>query len=121
MKIKFYKCTHCGNVIVKTVDSGVPVVCCGEPMQELSANKEDAAVEKHVPAVTVNGDKIEVVVGDTVHPMMENHYIQFICLETEKDFRSNSLHMKMSQRQFSQLLTESRALYMNFAICMAFG
>lgn len=91
MKIKFYKCTHCGNVIVKTVDSGVPVVCCGEPMQELSANKEDAAVEKHVPAVTFSGDKIEVVVGDTVHPMMENHYIQFICLETEKGFQVKQL------------------------------
>ena len=75
MKIKFYKCTHCGNVIVKTVDSGVPVVCCGEPMQELSANKEDAAVEKHVPAVVREGNKIRVTVGSVDHPMIEAHYI----------------------------------------------
>ena len=91
MKLKFFKCNHCGNVIVKAVDSGVPVMCCGEAMTELAANKEDAAVEKHVPAVTVSGDKIDVVVGDTVHPMMEAHYIQFICLETEKGFQIRTL------------------------------
>lgn len=91
MKLKFFKCNHCGNVIVKTVDSGVPVMCCGEAMTELAANKEDAAVEKHVPAVTVSGDKIDVVVGDTVHPMMEAHYIQFICLETERGFQIRTL------------------------------
>lgn len=83
MKVKFYKCATCGNVIVKTVDSGVPVFCCGQAMEELKAGAVDAAVEKHVPAVTVDGDKISVVVGDTVHPMMEEHYIQFIYLETE--------------------------------------
>ena len=35
MATKFYKCNHCGNVIVKVVDAGVPVVCCGEKMVEL--------------------------------------------------------------------------------------
>lgn len=84
MKLKFYKCATCGNVIVKTVDSGVPVVCCGQPMEEIKAGAVDAAVEKHVPAVTCDGNKIDAVVGDTIHPMMDEHYIQFICLETEK-------------------------------------
>lgn len=91
MKLKFYKCMTCGNVTVKAVDSGVPVVCCGQPMTELAANKEDAAVEKHVPAVTVDGNKIEVQVGDTIHPMLEEHYIQFICLETENGFQVKQL------------------------------
>lgn len=31
MAKKFYKCAKCGNIISKYVDSGVPVVCCGEP------------------------------------------------------------------------------------------
>ena len=47
--MKFYRCEHCGNVITHFVDSGVPVVCCGEPMKELTPNTTDAAVEKHVP------------------------------------------------------------------------
>ena len=30
MNQKFYICKHCGNVIEKVEDKGVPVVCCGE-------------------------------------------------------------------------------------------
>lgn len=89
--LKFYKCAHCGNVIVKTVDKGVPVVCCGEPMQELTANTEDAALEKHVPDVTVDGDTIVAKVGSVEHPMLEEHYIQFIALETEGGFQVKQL------------------------------
>ena len=37
MDIKLYKCAHCGNIAIKVVDSGVPLVCCGEPMEELVA------------------------------------------------------------------------------------
>ena len=51
MATKFYKCNHCGNVIVKLVDSKVPVVCCGEPMVELVPNTVDASGEKHLPVV----------------------------------------------------------------------
>ena len=52
MKTRFYKCAMCGNVVVKLVDSKVPIVCCGEKMQELVPNTVDASNEKHVPVVT---------------------------------------------------------------------
>ena len=39
MEKKLYYCVHCGNVIEKLVDGGVPVVCCGEEMQELTTDK----------------------------------------------------------------------------------
>ena len=55
MKVKYFKCMHCGNIIEKITDKGVPVMCCGEPMKELIAGKTDAAVEKHVPVYTVAG------------------------------------------------------------------
>lgn len=84
MAVKFYKCNHCGNVIVKAVDSGVPVVCCGEEMQELTANTVDASVEKHVPVVSVIDDtKIKIEVGSVAHPMLPEHHIAFIYVETE--------------------------------------
>ena len=51
MATKFYKCAHCGNVIQKVVDSKVPVVCCGEKMQELIPGTVDASVEKHLPVL----------------------------------------------------------------------
>ena len=47
MTTKFYKCEMCGNVVVKLVDSKVPLVCCGQKMQELVPNTVDASGEKH--------------------------------------------------------------------------
>ncbi|MBO5771175.1 MAG: desulfoferrodoxin [Alistipes sp.] len=82
--VKFYKCPHCGNVVVKFVDKGVKVVCCGQPMQELVPNTEDASGEKHVPVVTrIDECKIKVEVGSVPHPMLPEHHIAFIYVETE--------------------------------------
>lgn len=91
-ELKFYYCTHCKNVVVKLHDSTVPVVCCGEPMVELVANTTDGAQEKHVPVVTVEGNKVVAEVGSIAHPMIPEHYIEFIVLETEKGFRVNYLN-----------------------------
>ena len=84
MATKFFRCRHCGNVIHKVVDSGVPVVCCGEQMQELIPNTVDASNEKHVPAITKLSDcKLKVQVGSILHPMLPEHHICFIYVETE--------------------------------------
>jgi superoxide reductase len=85
MAVKFFKCNHCGNVIVKLVDSKVPVVCCGEKMTELVANTVDASTEKHVPVVTMldNGN-MKVDVGSVAHPMLPEHHIAFIYVETNQ-------------------------------------
>ena len=73
---------HCGNIIEMVEDKGVPVVCCGEKMVLLEPNTTDAAAEKHVPVVTVSGNEVKVTVGSAEHPMMEEHHIAFIILET---------------------------------------
>ena len=84
MTTKFFKCNHCGNVIVKVVDAGVPVVCCGEKMVELVPNTVDASGEKHLPVVTVlNNNTIKVEVGSVHHPMLPEHHISFVYVETE--------------------------------------
>ena len=80
--MKFYKCNTCGNIITKLIDSGVLVVCCGEEMEELVPGATDGAFEKHVPSVTVEGNVVKVQVGEVEHPMLEEHFIQFIVLET---------------------------------------
>ena len=85
MAVKFFKCRHCGNVIQKVVDSRVPVVCCGEQMQELIPGKIEASVEKHLPVVTrLEGNVIKVEVGSMPHPMLPEHFIAFVYVETEK-------------------------------------
>ncbi len=86
MEVKFYKCVHCGNIAIKVVDSGVPLVCCGEPMVELVPDTTDAALEKHVPALTREGNKIHVNIGSVDHPMTPEHYIQFICLVKDEGY-----------------------------------
>ena len=91
MQVKFYKCEHCGNIALKVVDAGVPMVCCGEKMVELVAGSVDAAREKHVPEVTVDGAQVHVQVGSVEHPMTEEHSIQFICLVTEKGYAVRAL------------------------------
>ena len=84
MATKFFKCRHCGNVVEKVVDSGVPVVCCGKNMEELIPNTVEASGEKHIPVVTrVDDCSIKVEVGSVPHPMLPEHHIAFIYVETE--------------------------------------
>ncbi len=77
-EFKVFKCNTCGNVVLKMLDMGPAVSCCGQEMQELKAGTTDAALEKHVPAITRNGNKIDVQVGSVLHPMTEEHWITFI-------------------------------------------
>ena len=81
--MKFYICKHCGNIVTKLTSAGVPIKCCGENMVLLEAGVTDAAVEKHVPAVTVEGNLVKVSVGSVAHPMTAEHYIPWVALETE--------------------------------------
>ena len=84
MATKFYNCNQCGNVVIKVVDANVPVMCCGEKMVELTPNTVDASGEKHLPVVTRIDEKtIKVEVGSVAHPMLEEHHISFIYVETE--------------------------------------
>ena len=77
MTTKFYKCETCGNVVIKLVDVGVPVVCCGKKMEELVPNTVDASNEKHVPVVTwIDNNTIKVEVGSVAHPMEAGHHIE---------------------------------------------
>jgi len=80
----FYICRHCGNIITKVDDKGVPVVCCGEKMELLQPNTVEASGEKHVPAVTVEEGAVNVNVGTVDHPMVDEHFIQWVALESDK-------------------------------------
>lgn len=80
---KFFRCKHCGNLVEVIDDSGRPMICCGEPMEQLVPNQVDAATEKHVPEVSVKGHLLHAKVGSVPHPMTEEHHIEFIYLQTE--------------------------------------
>ncbi len=88
----FYICNHCKNIVAFVRNNGVPIVCCGEKMNKLEPNTVDAAQEKHVPVVTVEGTKVKVVVGDVMHPMTDEHSIEWVALETKQGNQRKEVH-----------------------------
>lgn len=90
--MKVYKCSQCGNVISMISASGVPVMCCGKPMEEMVPNTVDASEEKHVPVVEVFATEVKVSVGEVEHPMLAEHYIEWIAIETENGSQIKKLN-----------------------------
>lgn len=84
MNMKFFRCPDCGSIVAPF--AAAP--CHGE---EVVPKTADYATEKHVPVVEVSGSQVTVTVGSTAHPMMDNHYIEWICLETEQGFQVKRL------------------------------
>jgi superoxide reductase len=83
MEMKFYRCSHCGQIIAIVKETGVPVICCGEPMTEVIPGTTDASLEKHVPVVSVEGNIVLVSVGSAAHPMLPEHYIEWVAIQTK--------------------------------------
>ena len=75
---QIYKCNICGNIVeVLHVGAG-QLVCCGQPMEQLSEKTEDIGREKHVPIIEKTEKGILVKVGSVPHPMQEAHYVEWI-------------------------------------------
>ena len=85
-------CKKCGNMVAELKKGTCPVKCCGEPLEELTANTTDAAQEKHVPVCTQEGNLVTVEVGSTAHPMLEEHYIEWIGLQTAQGNQRKALN-----------------------------
>ncbi len=74
-----YKCEHCGNIVEVFFEGAAPIVCCGDEMTYMEEKTADSTVEKHVPFIEKTSDGYKVRVGEAAtHPMLEEHYIQWI-------------------------------------------
>ncbi|WP_207726105.1 desulfoferrodoxin family protein [Massiliimalia timonensis] len=82
--MEIYRCDHCGNIIVYLTDRKVPIHCCGEKMRLLKADVTDGAKEKHIPVFTHKDGQIVVEIGSVPHPMLEEHWIEWIMIETDQ-------------------------------------
>ena len=91
MEMKFYRCEHCGQIVAIVKGTGVPIMCCGQAMSEIVPGTVDASLEKHVPVYEVNGNKVSVKVGAAEHPMVDEHYIEWIALQTKTGNQRKSL------------------------------
>ena len=83
-EIRFYVCEHCGNIIGVIHNAGVPMMCCGQKMTLLEPGTVEASHEKHIPVVEKNGDIVKVTIGSVAHPMLEEHHIVWIYLQTNR-------------------------------------
>ncbi len=117
--MKIFRCKHCGNIIVKIEDSGVPVVCCGEEMELLVAESIEASYEKHIPVVSTNGDEITVKVGSEEHPMITEHYIEWILVERDKSFTVK--YLQPGEKPEATFYVKDEKLVNVFAYCNLHG
>ena len=80
--MKFYSCPDTKSIITVLEDNGVP-----DKVAPIVPNSTDAAGEKHVPVVKQDGNKVTVSVGSVNHPMLKEHFIGWVVLETNKGFQ----------------------------------
>ena len=91
MKTTFKVCKKCGNLVGMINDSGAPITCCGEEMETIVPNTVDASAEKHLPVVSIEGDKVIVNIGSQDHPMVEEHFIEWVYLRTQNGGQRKAL------------------------------
>ena len=77
-KLEIYHCETCGNIVEVVAGGAGELVCCGEPMILLEEQTADATKEKHVPVVEQIDNGVKVKVGSVPHPMIDEHYIDWI-------------------------------------------
>ncbi len=80
--MNIFKCDRCGTMVGEIKSGKCHPSCCGQPMTPVEPGTTDGALEKHVPVCTVDGTKVTVAVGSIAHPMTEEHYIEWILIET---------------------------------------
>ncbi|HWR31358.1 MAG TPA: desulfoferrodoxin family protein, partial [Negativicutes bacterium] len=82
--IGFYRCEQCGNVLAMLKNESLTRSCCSKTLTKLEPNSTDGEKEQHIPFITQNGEGIKVAVGSILHPMLPEHHIEWIALESEK-------------------------------------
>src|SRR4030042_4443622 len=77
-RLQVYKCEICGNIVEVLHTGKGELVCCGQPMKLIKENTIDAALEKHVPVIEKTKNGFKVKIGSILHPMLPEHYIEWI-------------------------------------------
>ena len=92
---------------------GVPILCCGEKMNEMLPGTTEASGEKHIPVYRTDVNTVSVTVGSAEHPMTKEHYIEWICLETAHGIQY--VHLKPEDKPKAEFALcegdEVRAVY----------
>ena len=117
---KFYICEHCGNLVGMIHDAGVPMMCCGKKMTRLEAGTVEASREKHIPVVSVKGNSVTVTVGSVSHPMIAEHSILWVYLQTNKGGQRKCLQVG-EEPSVTFALTDDEKPLAAYAYCNLHG
>ena len=60
-------------------------------MKELIPGTTDAVAEKHIPVIDIQNNLVTVIVGEVEHPMTNEHYIEWISLQTKQGNQRKAL------------------------------
>lgn len=120
MEMKFYRCELCRQIIAIVKGTASPLVCCGQKMKELIANTTEAATEKHIPVIEQNGNKVIVTVGSKEHPMLAEHYIEWIALQSEQGNQRKKLNAGDKPQACFTLCDGDKVKYV-YAFCNLHG
>ena len=82
-KLELYKCKICGNLVQVLINGAGELVCCAQPMEKLVEKYEEnnELAEKHVPEIEQQDGRVLVTLRK--HPMIPEHYIQFIEVQSK--------------------------------------
>lgn len=114
-----YKCDICG-LMVEEITPGSQPSCCDELMIELEPGTSDGAAEKHVPVYQISENTITVTIGEVEHPMVAEHYIEWIAVETNQGIQRKNLKPgEAPTKTFS--LSQDESLIAVYAYCNLHG
>ena len=120
MELEFFKCKHCGQIVKKVKETAAKLVCCGDEMELIKPNTTDAAKEKHVPVVSVEGNVCTVKVSTVDHPMVDVHFIEWVILATNQG--SYKYNLKPSDAPVAKFnLREGEKVEFAYAYCNLHG
>lgn len=78
--LHFFKSKTDGTILM---EMGKPTALYNNSdLELLQVNSVDASTEKHVPVVTIEDGMVVVRIGSQPHPMLEEHYIEWVMVQT---------------------------------------
>jgi superoxide reductase len=107
---QIYKCEICGNVMEVVHTGASSLVCCNQPMTLV----EEKRKEKHLPIISEMPanvcqvkDGVTIKVGEVEHPMVEDHFIEWIEIITE-DGKRGRRHLNPGDKTEVEFYTRKK-------------
>ncbi len=117
---RFFLCKECNNLMGMIFHGSGQLECCGQKMLELIPNTVEASTEKHLPVISVDGTTVTVKIGEVAHPMLAEHHIEWIYINTSKGGQRKSLEIGAEPKAVFEL-ADGEELVSAYAYCNLHG